>query len=300
MKQAVTFYSEGCKIAADLYLPEAGPAAPPVSAPAPAPGVVLAHGFAGIKEVMLPPYGERLAQAGFVALAFDYRCFGESESFNDRGRLIPFEQMTDIRSAITYLQTLPAVDPQRIGLWGTSFGGANVLRVAAADKRVKAVVAQITFASGRRMVLGGKSPEEVETLLDTLRKAQEREVTKNRPLKLRPDQLITDEDSKVVFPQMAEQFPQLADLRMPVTILAQIIEHNPEDDFDRITCPVLVLGASDDVVIPVSEARAIFDGLSCDKKLVILDHCRHYSAYSGKPFDQGIAEILAWYEAHLR
>jgi len=66
-----------------------------------------------------------LTESGYAVLAFDYRGFGESEG--ERGRLVPAEQMTDIRNAVTYMQTLGEVDPERIGLWGTSFGGANAI-----------------------------------------------------------------------------------------------------------------------------------------------------------------------------
>ncbi len=209
MQRATSFYSEGCKIAADLYLPDAGAQDMPA--------VVLAHGFSGVKELLLPAYGNRLAAAGFVTLAFDYRGFGGSEG--ERGRLVPLEQMADIRNAITFLQTLPEVNADAIGLWGSSFGGANSLRVAAVDGRVKAVVAQLTFASGERMVTGKMSPDERRKLADALKKAREREVTKNRPLRLPPGQLITDDDSKAFFARALREYPDLADAKIPFTLL---------------------------------------------------------------------------------
>ncbi|MCL6588986.1 MAG: alpha/beta hydrolase [Firmicutes bacterium] len=68
---------------------------------------------------------QAFAAAGFAALTFDYQSFGASEG--ERGRLNPAEQIIDIRSFITFLQTLPEVEPERIGLWGSSYGGANIL-----------------------------------------------------------------------------------------------------------------------------------------------------------------------------
>ena len=290
MKRQASFYSEGSRIAAELYLPDDGVQ--------PRPAVVLAHGFCGVKELFLPAYAERLARAGFVGLAFDYRGFGESEG--ERGRLVPYEQMADIRNAITFLRTLPEVNADAIGLWGTSFGGANVLRVAAIDRRVKALVAQLTFASGARMVTDGKSDEQRQQLEGTLRKALEREVTKNRPLRVPPDQLITDEDSKAFFPQIAHDFPALADTRIPVSLLGHIMEHNPEDEVDKIACPVLIIAAGADVVVPPSESQVLFDRIRSQKRLIVLPECRHYSAYSGEAFETGISEILTWFSTHLK
>ena len=289
MQRATSFYSEGAKIAADLYLPDDGAK--------PCPAVVLAHGFSGIKELLLPAYGKRLSAAGFVVLAFDYRGFGGSEG--ERGRLVPLEQMTDIRNAITFLQTLPEVNAEAIGLWGSSFGGANSLRVAAIDTRIKALVAQLTFASGARMVLGKMSADERRKMEDTLRKAHEREVTKNRPLRMAPGQLITDDDSKAFFAQAMLDFPVLAETKIPFTLLQHIIEHNPEDEVQKINCPVLILAADADIVTPPSESRILYDRVRSEKRIVTLHGCRHYEAYAGDPFEQGIAEITAWFSKYL-
>ncbi|MFZ6028703.1 MAG: alpha/beta hydrolase [Chloroflexota bacterium] len=289
MPQPVSFYSEGYRIAAHLYLPET------LSGKVPA--VVMAHGFSGVKELLLPPYAERLASAGFAALTFDYRGFGESEG--ERGRLIPMEQMADIRNAVTYLQTLPQVNADAIGLWGTSFGGANAIRVAAVDGRTKALVAQLTFGSGARMVVGKMSAAEREQLEGALKKAREREVTKNRPLKLSPEQLITDDDSRAFFAQVAQDHPHLAETKIPFTLLQHIIEHNPEEEIGNVACPTLILAAENDIVTPPAEAQALYECARGVKRVVLLPNCRHYDAYAGEPFEKGIAETIAWYSSYL-
>ena len=116
-ERPVTYYSEGDRLSGTVYArEEAGP---------PAPGIVLCHGFTGVKELILPDYARAFAEAGFLALAFDYRGFGESEGA--RGRLVARRQVEDIRNSITFLGSLPEVDAGRIGLWGTSYGAANVI-----------------------------------------------------------------------------------------------------------------------------------------------------------------------------
>ena len=53
------------------------------------------------------------------------------------------DQTEDIRAAISFMIGEPGVDPRRIGLWGTSYGGGLVTWVAANDPRVKCFVAQV-------------------------------------------------------------------------------------------------------------------------------------------------------------
>jgi len=287
-KTQVSFYSEGAQIAGELYLP--------ADDAEKLPAVILCHGFAGIKEILLPPYAEKLAANNYAVLTFDYRGFGESEG--EPGRLVPTEQMTDIRNAITYMQTLSAVDPNRIGLWGSSFGGANVIRVAALDRRVKALVVQLTFASGDRMVRGNMDDEALIKFEETIQKVRERAVTKNKLLRLNPDQIITDDDSKAFFAKMVVQYPQLG-TKIPFATLQHIIEHNPEDAIADVTCPILIIAAGDDVVCPPSESEVLYERAHEPKKLVVLEGCRHYDAYEGQSFDQGSEEILQWFSEYL-
>jgi predicted alpha/beta hydrolase len=71
LTERVHFYSEGARLAGILYLPERAGGEQRKA------GIVLCHGFTGIKEFLLPQYAEAFAQAGFAALTFDYRGFGE-------------------------------------------------------------------------------------------------------------------------------------------------------------------------------------------------------------------------------
>ena len=67
MKQAVTFYSEGCKLTGDLYVPDG---LRPEDRRA---GIVLCHGYTGVKDLFLPNNARVLNEAGYVVLTFDYK-----------------------------------------------------------------------------------------------------------------------------------------------------------------------------------------------------------------------------------
>ena len=123
----VNFLSNSINISGNIYLSD-------LVSDKKLPGIILCQGFAATKEMLLPAYAEKFAEAGYVALTFDYRGFGESGG--ELGKLVPSLQIEDIKNAITYLLSLDNVDANRIGLWGTSYGGANAIVAASEDKRI--------------------------------------------------------------------------------------------------------------------------------------------------------------------
>lgn len=117
----------------------AGPSGKPV--------VVMAHGFGGTVDSGLEPFAQRLQKTGLDVLAFDYRGFGSSGG-QLRQSLSIKRQLQDYRAAVTAAQSLPGVDPERIVLWGVSFSGGHVLRVAADRSDIAAVIALTPLTSG--------------------------------------------------------------------------------------------------------------------------------------------------------
>ena len=129
----ITYYSDGLKIAAHLYTPEDWQPGDP-----PRPAILSLAGYTGMKDVYGMDVPFRLWKEGYFVLAIDYRGFGASEGV--RGRQRPLEQAQDSYDALTFLETVDGVDPERLGIYGTSFGGANAIWVTAFDERVKAEI----------------------------------------------------------------------------------------------------------------------------------------------------------------
>jgi polyvinyl alcohol dehydrogenase (cytochrome) len=163
----ITYYSDGAPCYAKLFLPRG------FTKTGHWPAVVLGHGFNGI-SIGIEKYGARFADRGLVALVIDYRTYGTSmglvsfldpdkDKSNDskslweqearvqlkRTRLNAFKQADDYRAAISYIQGEPGVDPAKIGVWGSSYSGANVINLSGIDARVKAVVSQVIAVGGR-------------------------------------------------------------------------------------------------------------------------------------------------------
>lgn len=156
-QRAIEMWSEGTRLAADLYTPD-GP--PPVAG---WPTVLLCHGWGGLKS-HLALYARRFAAAGFASMVFDYRGWGESdgkiialkgsEPLMEAGErtmtvrvlreiVDPIDQVADIRACLSVLAAEPAVDAGRIAIWGSSFGAGHAAYVAGHDDRIRCAVAQI-------------------------------------------------------------------------------------------------------------------------------------------------------------
>jgi hypothetical protein len=137
-REKVSFVSGGDVCAGYLFIPEAA-----TDTDTRWPCVVLAHGFSGTMDRLLP-HAERFATGGIAALVFDYRGFGESGGEPRQIGDLPSQQQ-DLRAAIAWVRGRDDLDPGRVALWGNSLGGAHVISVAADDPGIGAVVAQIPF-----------------------------------------------------------------------------------------------------------------------------------------------------------
>ena len=131
--------------------------------PAPHPAITMAHGFAGVKEHGLERFARAFADAGFVVLAHDHRGFGASGG-SPRFDVDPWAQIADWRRAISFLESHPAVDADRIGLWGTSYAGGHAIVLGATDRRLRAVVAQVPTISGYQQSLRRVPPDQLPAL----------------------------------------------------------------------------------------------------------------------------------------
>lgn len=103
----------------------------------------MAHGLSGTRRDRLGAFAKRFAAAGFVALVFDHRGFGDSGGEPDL--FDPKLQLKDWQAAIAFVRSLPEVDESRVATFGSSMGGGNALAAAAGDPGVAAAISQVPF-----------------------------------------------------------------------------------------------------------------------------------------------------------
>ncbi len=287
-KKVVEFNSEGSRVAADLYLPD--------DVTTNAPVILLCHGFAGVKELLLPAFAEHFAKAGYVAMTFDYRGFGASEG--EPGRLVPALQVEDIKNAITFLSQCPEVDSDRIALWGTSFGGANAVVTAAEDDRIKAVSVQLTFADGERVITSTMSSDEKHKFLATIEKMELKKEKTGREMMVPIVKVLSDEQSKKFYQEYADEHPALK-IKIPFLTVAETMKFKTINTISNVSVPLLVVAATNDSVNPVTESHALYAAANEPKELFELEGATHYEAYKGPVFEKTANKQVEWFNNHL-
>lgn len=274
------------------------------AASSPAATVVMAHGFSAVKEMYLDKYAETFAAAGLNALVFDNRNFGASDG-EPRQEIDPWAQVRDYRHAITYATTLPEVDDERVGVWGSSYSGGHVLVVAAIDRRVKAVVSQVPLVSGHhnfRALVRADFIDGFRGQFDDDRLAR---FEGKEPVMVP----VVDKDplapSALPTPDSYTWFTETHDLRAPswrneVTLrsVELLTEYEPVAYMPYISpTPVLLLPAQNDVLTPTELAIAAYEKAHEPKRMQILPG-GHFDAYV-EGFDTSGPVARDWFVQHL-
>ena len=137
----VEYTVDGIKVVANVYTPAGYDKNKSYAA------VVVAHPNGGSKDQVAGLYAQKLAEAGFITMAFDARYQGESGG-EPRRTDKPANRMGDIYGAVDYIQNFPGVDPSRVGAFGICGGGGYTFAAAQADHRIKAVATLSLFNTG--------------------------------------------------------------------------------------------------------------------------------------------------------
>ncbi len=138
----VTFETQyGLTLAADLYIPKVESLESSVER---FPAIAVSGPFGATKEQSSGLYAMRMAERGFVTLAFDPSYTGES-SGEPRRTASPDINTEDFMAAVDYLSRQENVDAEKIGVIGICGWGGIALNAAAADPRIKATVASTMY-----------------------------------------------------------------------------------------------------------------------------------------------------------
>ena len=126
----VTFTSENEMMAGNIYLPAGYKPGDKL------PVILIVGPFTQVKEQIPAKYAGKIMEGGFAAFGFDFRFWGESGG-SPRSFESPKDKIQDIRSAVTFLESIDAIDKDRMGAIGVCFGAGYVAEVVASDKRIK-------------------------------------------------------------------------------------------------------------------------------------------------------------------
>jgi dienelactone hydrolase len=275
-----TIWSEGTRLAAYLYARK--------DAVGKLPTIIMAYGWGGTME-RFRKEGAAFAKAGYLVVMFDYRGWGESD-----GRVIlaapepaerpgnrftaevielrelrdPLADVEDLFNVMHWVQAEPQSDTNRIGLWGTSFGGSIAAYVAGYDHRVKAIHAQVPPLELRALDRPGYSD-------GTKRARGELQYPK-------PGLVVV---AGLLGAPVAEHFIRFSPaqaMTLAPDCAIQIVLAGKEQLFDTR---------------PVVTAYEQFKGTR--KNLVVIPDIGHYDIY-GKARDEADRLAIAWFDKQLK
>jgi len=263
------------------------------------PGIILCHAGTGTKETFLPEVSRWLVKKGYAVLRFDYRGFGQSEG--PKHRLIPSEQVEDIRNAITCMQLQPEVDSERIGLWGPSSGGANVSYTSGIDPRVKCMVSVSGMGDMGRWLQTIRRYWEWKEFLKILDDDRKQRVRTGTSALMVTSKIVLLSPTSGIESLPKPKNPAVQQNELSLESVDAMIHFKPEAVVDRIAPrAALWIYPEQDTVVPVEESQRMYYRAREPKKLVALKGFKHYELYHGNGFKQVMSRTIAWFDHYLK
>ncbi len=286
MRTTVTFEVDGTTVEGWFY---------PPAGPDPVPVVVLGHGLGYVKSAGLDAFAQRFAEAGYAALAFDYRSFGGSGGA-PRQVLSVKRQLEDWDAAIAHARTLPGVDPTRVVVWGTSFGGGHALTLAATRDDLVAAIAQCPFTDGIASLRVVPTVTSLKVTWTAVRDLLARLFGRG-PVYVAgsgvPGEtaLMTAPDAQPAMRVLTADAPDFEN-RMAGRAAVEVMLYGPGRKASDITIPVLAAVCDRDTVAP---ARTATRQLARSSAIEVRHHdVGHFDIYLGEPFEDAVSDYLAF------
>src|ERR1043165_4109574 len=249
-----SFQSAGVRCASTLHLPDGA---------GPFPAILMVHGWGGVQDALTLPFYAPFNEAGYAVMTFDYVGWGQSEG-TPRNVINPWHRERDVESAVRPLREHPRIDPRRIVLWGTSFGGGHVVQLAARHPELLGAIAQVPMLDGMAAVravppmrmarfglsgltdlLRGKNPIYLPVVADEGEwSSMDRD---GAALAMQKGQPAMVENLG------AEALPY--DNRVAARSLLTMGLYRPFKSLKHVTIPMLIVGATRDTVAPFVEKR---------------------------------------------
>ena len=246
------------------------------------PAFVVLHGFGSTKNagnVIRPT--EMLSALGYVTLRFDMRGCGESEG--KKGHLICLDQVEDTRSAISWLCEQAEVEPERIGLLGSSFGAAVAVYTAGIDTRAACVISSGGWGNGERKFQGQhKTTELYEQFIAMLEAGRKHKEATGQSLQ------VSRYDIVPIPERLRNHVVHGSIETFPVDTAQSMFDFRPEEVVAKISPrPVMFLHSSEDSVTPTEQSIAMFERAVLPKDLHLFAETDHFM------FDESNGRVLA-------
>lgn len=267
-------------IAADFYIPKTNNKSAVI---------IMAHGFAGLRQFKLIQYAQRFAQAGYAVILFDYRYWGGSTG-KPREMISINSQLEDWKTMIQYASTCKFIDNRRIVLWGTSLSGGYALSLASELKNIQAIMVQIPYVDGA----------ETAKLYPLQRYPQALKLSSQdymgSKMGLNPKRLPVVDQYKLCFMPTADSYYGYLSIvnpdyywsgEVPARVFFNLMRYRPIQLVRQINIPVLFIAAQHDSLIPIESSREAATNIAPFVSYHEWD-MKHFDIYHGSWFEKAV------------
>lgn len=285
-RQTITIWSQGLALDADIYHPI------DLEPNDKLPGLVLSHGMGGDK-LTAERYAALFASAGRICISFSQPSWGKSQGrlsliggtpeLDENGEGIakvkmarnlidPLDWVDAFRASLDYLEGEPHVDTERMGAWGTSFGGGTALCAAALDARIKTLAIQVP-------AIFNPPPQ-----MKQVGSARARQIARGET------------------PPIPDGAPDLMP-GLPGTVnYARMAQYTVGDLVEQVTVPTLILDAANEEMFDITQSgERAYKNLTArgvDAYYEVLPDIDHYGIYFGG-YERGSQLAQDWFEKYL-
>jgi uncharacterized protein len=279
------FVSGGVQCAATLHRP---------AGDAPAPAVLMVHGWGGVQDALTVPFYEPFQQLGFAVMTFDYPGWGASDG-ELRNDIDPRQRERNVEDALAHLAAQPAIDRARLVLWGTSFGGGHVVNVASRHSELLGAIAQVPMLDGMVAVKAVPPRRLLEFGVAALRDRWPTTGAHYVPVIGPPGALASmDRDGAAEAMRKGTADGIVYDNRVTARSLLRMGPYRPFKHLKNVQVPLLIIGATNDTVAPFVEDR--IQQLAGPNVTVEILDANHFEPY----FEPTLTQNLAYQTAFLR
>ncbi|MDN8448894.1 alpha/beta hydrolase [Acinetobacter baumannii] len=278
-------------IAADFYIPKTNNKSAVI---------IMAHGFAGLRQFKLIQYAQRFAQAGYAVILFDYRYWGGSTG-KPREMISINSQLEDWKTMIQYASTCKFIDNRRIILWGTSLSGGYALSLASELKNIQAIMVQIPYVDGA----------ETAKLYPLQRYPQALKLSSQdymgSKMGLNPKRLPVVDQYKLCFMPTADSYYGYLSIvnpdyywsgEVPARVFFNLMRYRPIQLVRQINIPVLFIAAQHDSLIPIESSREAATNIAPFVSYHEWD-MKHFDIYHGSWFEKAMTTQLEFLHQHI-
>ncbi|ERH67766.1 lysophospholipase [Acinetobacter baumannii EGD-HP18] len=278
-------------IAADFYIPKTNNKSAVI---------LMAHGFAGLRQFKLIQYAQRFAQAGYAVILFDYRYWGGSTGKPREMNSIN-SQLEDWKTMIQYASTCKFIDNRRIVLWGTSLSGGYALSLASELKNIQAIMVQIPYVDGA----------ETAKLYPLQRYPQALKLSSQdymgSKMGLNPKRLPVVDQYKLCFMPTADSYYGYLSIvnpdyywsgEVPARVFFNLMRYRPIQLVRQINIPVLFIAAQHDSLIPIESSREAATNIAPFVSYHEWD-MKHFDIYHGSWFEKAVTTQLEFLHQHI-